>query len=178
MSIYYPHGVNILYDPDPLKMNQQGVSSLGSSIFPDIGNPFYSQYVVPIKHRSSLDYDDDYHRYLINFFQKKTIKWLYNNELDVFKYFFVENGKTRFVKKPSDMKIKDNDESIKIKKKYIERVFITKYFIKKVLQRYVKKSLIGWENLKENVIFIKPFLHKRLRNLIKQIIKERIKSNK
>lgn len=180
--VYYPYGAPFYYDPNPFKINNQGVSSLGTAAMPDFDGPSYiTTTTLPLtKMIRPIDDEDDTKKMMIDYFKKKTNEWLdydYNFN-DVLKYFKIKNQQVVFITEKKDIKLENSDDERYMKKKYIKKVFITDDFIKRVLDRYIRKTHTKWSDLKKNSIFVKDVIHNKLKNFIKQIIKENIEERR
>ena len=102
-----------------------------------------------------------------------TEKWLYKNSVfrKLLKYFHVEvNGKEGTVTLISDpTKISETDLNEKYRHhifKFIEKYFITKRFVEKVMRQYVNTSHIKWYDLFNNTDILKELFSHKLKKLI------------
>jgi len=131
-------------------------------------NPFYQE-IDPLN--NDPRYQD---RVIEHFYTKLTEKWLYRDPLfrSLLKYFKVEKsgdkGTVSLISDPNKTtdisKISDDDSKFIFK--YIEKYFITKRFIEKVLREYVKTTRIKWYDLFSNTDTMKDLLRHKLKKLI------------
>lgn len=161
------------------------------SIFRD---PITGKWSIPILtfnllHRNPFYYDVDplnndpkYRKSVVNhLYTRLTEKWLYKEPVfkKLLKYFKIdktgETGKVSLIEdpdKPVDIKI--NEEYKNFIFKYIEKVFITKHFINKILKEYVKTTRIKWYDLYNNTSTLKDLFAHKLKKLIVSTIYEMI----
>ena len=136
-------------------------------------SPFYGE-VDP------LNEDPNYQRSVIdNFYLRLTEKWLYKDSVfkSLLKYFKVETtgeeGKVALIDNPD--KLSDTELNMKYQKyifDYIEKYFITKRLIRKILKQYVGTSHIKWYDLFHNTDNIKGLFAHKLKKLIISTIYE------
>ena len=139
----------------------------------NIASPYYNE-VDP------LNEDPQYQKSVIDhFYVRLTEKWLYKEPIfrSLLKYFNVEKegdeGKVSLitdVDKVSNEKL--NKQYSKYVFKYIEKYFITKRLISKILNEYVKTTHIKWYDLFHNTDLLKDYLAYRLKKLIVSTIYE------
>lgn len=145
------------------------VLSFNSSLI----NPFFTD-------MNPLNKDERYHKRMIKYFYTKlTEKWLYRSQdyKKLLKYFKIEksgdNSKVRII----DSLDKISKDSIEKKDRkfiyrYIEKIFINKRFVRKVLQQYIAKTKINWYDLVSNSDTLKELFAHKLAKLIKNAIED------
>lgn len=138
-------------------------------------NPYY-------QNLDPLNNNKEYQKSVISYFYLKlTEKWLFKEPIfrSLLKYFRVEkNGTTGKIYLISDKKnisnefnTKDTDSSDdKYIFKYIEKYFISKHFVKKILKEYINKTNTKWYDLFNNSETLKElFAHKLKKKIISTI---------
>lgn len=135
-------------------------------------NPFFNQ-VDP------LNDDPKYQKSVTdNFYLRLKEKWLYKEPIfrSLLKYFKVEKSgdeiKVSLISDPdkiSDSQNRDNDKYIF---RYIEKYFITKRFISKILKEYIRTTHIKWYDLFHNTDTLKGLFAHKLKKLIISTIYE------
>lgn len=130
-------------------------------------NPFYAD-IEP------LNKDPKYRKRMKNYFYTKlTEKWLYKDQQfrKLLKYFKInkkdEKTTVELIKDLKDV----NKESVDKKDRkyifrYIEKIFISKQFVEKVLRQYIKRSNVNWYDLVRNTRIIKELFAHKLKKLI------------
>lgn len=134
-------------------------------------NPFYGE-VDP------LNEDPRYQQRVVDhIYMRLTEKWLYKDPAfrKLLKYFNVEKngdeGKVTLIKNIDETARTDVDEQYrKHIFKYIEKVFITKHFVDKVLRHYVRRTRVKWYDLFNNTDVLKDLFAHKLKRLIKTTI--------
>lgn len=136
-------------------------------------NPFFSE-IDPLN--NSLGYRDDV---INNFYLRLKEKWLYKEPIyrSLLKYFTVkENGDKGTVSLIDDPdKASSDNINEKYKKhvyKYIEKYFISKHFVGKILKQYVNTTHIKWYDLFHNTSTLKDLFAHKLKKLIISTIYE------
>lgn len=134
-------------------------------------NPFYSE-VDP------LNEDPQYQQRVIDhFYMRLTEKWLYKDPAfrKLLKYFKVEEngneGKISLIDNIDN--VREIDKQMKYWKhifKYIEKYFITKKFVEKVLRQYVRRTDTKWYDLFNNTDILKDLFAHKLKKLIESTI--------
>jgi len=127
-----------------------------------------------------LNDDPKYQKSVVdNFYLRLTEKWLYKDPVfrKLLKYFQVEKsgdeGKVSLISDPDKISKSDiNEQYRKHIFKYIEKYFITKRFINKILNQYVKTTHIKWYDLFHNTDTIKDLFAHKLKRLIVSTIYE------
>lgn len=150
-------------------------------------NPLTGQWFIPIltydvtsKHpyfseSEPLNNDPIYQDKVIeNIYMRLIEKWLFKDPryLSLLKYFRVENndneGKISLIDDPD--KVLDISKMTKIDRmhvfKYIEKYFITKRLISKILRSYVNTTHIKWYDLFNNIDTVKDLIRHKLKRLI------------
>ena len=127
-----------------------------------------------------LNDDPSYQKSLIDhFYLRLTEKWLYKEPiyLGLLKYFDVNiNGNEGTVSlisdpdRPIDLAV--NEKYSRHILKYIEKHFITRRFIEKVLIQYIKNTRIKWYDLFHNIDTLKNLFAHKLKKLIISTIYE------
>lgn len=130
-------------------------------------NPFYGE-VDP------LNDDPNYQSRVIDHLHMRlTEKWLYKDPVfrKLLKYFKVEEngdeGRVSLIDNIDD--VKESEIDPKFRKhifKYIEKYFITRKFVDKVLRQYVRKTKIKWYDLINNTDILKDLFSHKLKKLI------------
>jgi hypothetical protein len=136
-------------------------------------NPYYGD-IDP------LNDDPKYQKNVIDhFYIRLTEKWLYKDPIfkSLLKYFKIEkNGdEVRVSLVPNMDSVSRSNVDEKYKKyvyRYIEKVFITKKFVDKVLRQYVKVTHIKWYDLFYNTDTLKDLFAHKLKKLIISTIYE------
>ena len=136
-------------------------------------NPYYGD-IDP------LNDDPKYQKRVIEqFYMRLVEKWLYKNPIfkSLLKYFKVEkNGdecKVSLVPNMDSVSKSNIDEKCrKYVYRYIEKVFITKKFVDKVLRQYVNVTHIKWYDLFHNTDTLKDLFAHKLKKLIVSTIYE------
>jgi len=140
-------------------------------------NPLYNPYYREI---DVLNEDRQYqNRVIDHFYIRLTEKWLFRKAIfkKLLKYFKVNKtnneGTVSLISDPDNVPssgIKDEDNKFVFK--YIEKYFITRRFVEKVLREYVRTTHIKWYDLFNNSdTLIDLFAHK-LKKLIVSTIYE------
>jgi len=138
-----------------------------------ITNPFFGE-IDP------LNEDPTYQREVANYFYTGLKeKWLYKDPAfrKLLKYFVVEEngdeGKVYLV--PSMDKVSKSNVKDKYRKhvfKYIEKLFLTKKFVRHVLREFVRKTKTKWYDLFNNKDTLKELFAKKLKKEIVDTIYE------
>lgn len=141
-----------------------------STLYP---SPFYNE-IDPLNDSIS------YQKSLIeHFYLRLKEKWLYKSEefRDLLKYFIIEKknntGSIKLIDNLDDAK--ENPDNITYKNyifKYIEKNFITRRFVGKILRQFVSRRKIKWYDLFNNTDSMKKMFAHKLKKLIKTIIYE------
>jgi hypothetical protein len=127
-----------------------------------------------------LNDDPKYQKSVVDhFYMRLTEKWLYKDPIfrKLLKYFHVEtSGDEGKVSLIDDLeKISESNIDEKYRKhifKYIEKFFITKRFVEKVLRQYVNTTHIKWYDLFHNTDILKELFTHKLKKLIISTIYE------
>lgn len=135
-------------------------------------NPYYE--IDP------LNEDREYRKRVINnFYDRLTEKWLYKDSSykSLLKYFNVEKkdgkGHVTLISDPNKtVELSVNDEYKNFIFKYIEKIFITKHLIRKILKEYVNTTRIKWYDLFHNTSTIKSLFCHKIKKLIVSTIYE------
>ena len=136
-------------------------------------NPYYGE-IDP------LNDDPNYRKSVIdNFYLRLKEKWLYKEPIyrSLLKYFIVkENGEQGTVSLVDDPdKVSSSNINEKYKNhiyKYIEKYFISKHLIRKILEQYVNTTHIKWYDLFHNIDTLKNLFAHKLKKLIISTIYE------
>jgi hypothetical protein len=139
----------------------------------NLTNPYYGD-IDP------LNNDPKYQKHVIDhFYVRLTEKWLYKDPIfkSLLKYFKVEKkgdeAKVSLVPNMDSVSKSNVDEKDrKYVYRYIEKVFITKKFVAKVLKQYVGVTHIKWYDLFYNTDTIKDLFVHKLKKLIVSTIYE------
>ena len=155
-------------------------------------NPYTNKWVIPVLTFNTnyvnpyygeidpLNNDPKYQREVVNhFYTRLTEKWLYKEPVfrNLLKFFRIETknneGKVYLISDLDNVtKTNDNDKYRKYIYKYIEKYFIKKRFIDKILRRYVKLTHIKWYDLYNNTDALKKLFAHKLKKLISTTIYE------
>jgi hypothetical protein len=138
---------------------------------PLIFNPFYLE-IDP------LNVDPRYQNRTIDYFHTKlTEKWLYRDPMfrSLLKYFHVtkkgDKGTVTLISDPEKVsKEKLTEDEEKYIFKYIEKFFITKRFVEKVLREYVAVAHVKWYDLYSNSDTLKDLFRHKLKKIIVKTI--------
>jgi hypothetical protein len=153
---------------DPLT----GKWSIPILTFNPLFNPYYSEIDVLNEDRRYQD------RVIDHFHTRLTEKWLFKKPIfkKLLKYFEVEkkdnHGTVKLVSDPENIKSGKSvsDEDKKFILKYIDKYFITRRFVEKVLREYVSVTHIKWYDLFNNSdTLIDLFAHKLKKLIISTI---------
>lgn len=134
---------------------------------PLVLNPFYYE-IDPLN--SDLQYQN---RTIDYFYTKLTEKWLYKDSLfrSLLKYFHVskknDKGTITLISDPdkiSESNILEDDYKHVLK--YIEKFFITRRFVEKVLREYISVTHIKWYDLYNNGDTLKDLFRHKLKKII------------
>ena len=138
-------------------------------------NPFFGEL-------DTLNEDPRYQDKVIDhFYTRLTEKWLYKEPIyrSLLKYFTVEKsgekGTVSLISNPD--KVTKTDAPVeKVNRryifKYIEKYFVTKKFVSRVLKEYVAVTHIKWYDLYNNTDTLKELLAHKLKKLILETIYE------
>jgi hypothetical protein len=157
----------------------------GKLYFPTL--TFNTMYNAPFYvERDPLNNDSSYHRDIIaTFYLRLVDKWLYNDrEFEKLCRFFSvdvndKEGKVELNKKV-DKETEIDEKHKKYVLRYIEKYFISRKFVEKVIRQYVKKTNIKWYDLLSNSILVREYIAHKLKKLIIhtiEAINEREKKN-
>lgn len=139
-------------------------------------NPFYRD-VDP------LNNDPRYHESVINYFYTKlTEKWLYRDAAfrQLLKFFKITTEGTKGEVSMIDIKDLDknsykniSEEELGLRNQYkkyifqyIEKYFITKHLVGKILKQYIRRTHTKWYDLFNNTDIIKDLMSYKLKKLI------------
>jgi hypothetical protein len=162
----FPH---VYVDTNPLKINTQGVSILGTAALPKINSTTLYPYVPEYIRYQNLNNDKELQRKMTMYFYNKMNQWLQSDMKSLLNFVIIENGKERFIKSSSEYeKQKDSKDDMDKKINFLMNTIINKMFIFNTLRRYVKQTKTNWYDLKKNKIFVKEFIMKRIRSQIKK----------
>jgi hypothetical protein len=135
--------------------------------------PLYSK-----SYSESLDQNTKYQKKILkNIYTRLTEKWLRRDVVfkKLLKYFNVEekNGKLTVslitdIDKPSKTQISDLYSEYIFA--YMEKIFITKKTIEKIIRKYVKHNKIKWYDLLHNIDIVKELIAYKLKKIIEQTI--------
>lgn len=136
-------------------------------------NPYYGEVDV-------LNSDPSYQKRVIDhFYMRLTEKWLFKESIfkSLLKYFKVEKeGDKGTVSLIDDIdKIPESQPEQEYRKhvfKYIEKYFITRRFVEKVLRQYVNNTHLKWYDLFHNTDTLKELFAHKLKKLIISTIYE------
>uniref|UniRef100_A0A6C0CCP6 Uncharacterized protein n=1 Tax=viral metagenome TaxID=1070528 RepID=A0A6C0CCP6_9ZZZZ len=140
---------------------------------PAFTNPFYSEVDL-------LNDDRMYQaRVIDHFYTRLTEKWLYKKPIyrKLLKYFQVkksgDEGKVQLISDPDNVsKSNISSEDSKYVFKYIEKYFVSRRFVEKVLREYVATTRIKWYDLFNNSDTLVDLLAHKLKKLIISTIYE------
>lgn len=121
-----------------------------------------------------LNHDKRYQEQTIDYFYTKlTERWLYKDPIfkSLIKYFKItknkNEGEITLVSDPSHIsRTNVSEEDYKHVLRYINKIFITKRFVEKVLREYVTITHIKWYDLYNNTDDIKDLFRHKLKKLI------------
>lgn len=150
-------------------------------------NPITNQWTMPIMYfnpnylspfyttLNPLNDDPTYQKRVVEYFYMKlTEKWLYTEPIfrKLLKYFKIEEknnkGSVILITNLDDVVV-HNPENKKYKKyifKYIEKYFINKHFISKILKQYIALSHVKWYDLFNNTDVLKNLFAHKIKKLI------------
>lgn len=143
---------------------------------------FNTNYFSPFSNDIDPLNDDLQYRQRVvdNFYLRLTEKWLYKdaNFRKLLKYFKVEkNGEKGTVQLISDPeKVSDISGMSEVDRKYvlnyIEKYFITRHFVEKILKQFIKRTKAKWYDLFNNTDILKELFAHKLKKLIISTIYE------
>lgn len=142
---------------------------------------FNTNYVNPyFGEIDTLNDDPRYQKNVVdNFYTRLTEKWLYKKPVfkSLLKYFRVDKngseGRVQLIADPDKISELNTDEQYqKHVFKYIEKYFITRHFVDKVLRQYVRTTHIKWYDLFHNTDTVKDLFAHKLKKLIISTIYE------
>lgn len=142
---------------------------------------FNTKYVNPyFGEIDPLNDDPRYQKQVIdNFYTRLTEKWLYKEPIfrSLMKYFNVEKngeeGQISLISDPDKIsEIKTDEKYRNYVFQYIEKYFITKRFIDRILRQYVNTTHIKWYDLFHNTDTLKDLFAHKLKKLIISTIYE------
>lgn len=155
-------------------------------------NPITNKWTIPIMNFNPfianpylyeldpLNNDAKYQNKTIDYFETKlTEKWLHRKSFygGLLKYFVIkkkgDKGSITLISNPdkiSESNISDDDYKHVLR--YIEKFFITRRFVEKVLREYVRVSHIKWYDLYSNTDTLKNLFRHKLKKLIIKTIYE------
>ncbi|HLX52338.1 MAG TPA: hypothetical protein VKR58_00255, partial [Aquella sp.] len=111
------------------------------------------------------------------FYTKLTERWLYKDPLfkSLLRYFKInkskDKGEVTLISDPektAESNVKEDDKKHVFK--YIEKYFINRRFVEKVLREYVAVTHIKWYDLYNNTDNLKDLFNHKLKKLIKKTI--------
>lgn len=111
------------------------------------------------------------------FYTKLTERWLYKDPLfkSLLRYFKInkskDKGEVTLISDPEktvESNVKEDDKKHVFK--YIEKYFINRRFVEKVLREYVAVTHIKWYDLYNNTDSLKDLFNHKLKKLIKKTI--------
>jgi hypothetical protein len=162
----------VYIDTDPLKLNEQGVSTLGTAALPRINSTTLYPYVPDFVRYNNLNYDKDLRRKMTLYFFDKMEKWLATDMKDLINFVVIQNNKGRFIKNSAEFeKERGKKDNIDKKINFLMNTIINKMFMYNTLKRYTNKTKTNWYDLKKNKIFVKEYIRKRIRHDIKKSLK-------
>lgn len=138
---------------------------------PLISNPYFYE-VDP------LNSDVKYQNRTIDYFHTRlTEKWLYKEALykSLLKYFMIkkkdDKGSITLISDPTKISESNiSDDDAKHVFKYIEKFFITRRFVEKVLREYITRSHVKWYDLYSNSSTLKDLFRHKLKKIIVKTI--------
>lgn len=142
---------------------------------------FNTNYINPYFGESDpLNDDPNYQKSVIdNFYLRLKEKWLYKAPIfrSLLKYFIVEEtgdkGTVKLVDDPDQVSNSITNEKYKNHiYKYIEKYFISRRLIKKILKEYVNTTHVKWYDLFHNTNTLKSLFAHKLKKLIISTIYE------
>jgi hypothetical protein len=141
---------------------------------------FNTVYQTPYYQIDPLNDDPIYQgRVIDNIYNRLTEKWLYKDPLfrDLLKYFNVQksgnNVTVSLIDNIQGQNDKVLDETMRnFVYRYIEKYFITRSFVAKVLREYVNTTHIKWYDIYNNIDTVKELMRHKLKKLIKTTIYE------
>lgn len=119
---------------------------------------------------------------IVNYFHKLTLdKWLFGELIDIINYFKIDGKgnvdiitsmKSYESKAYKKYSVSDMEKIVD----FIEKYFLSKRVIKKVLAKYVAESGTEWVKLPRNKYFIRQLVSNKIMKLIKQAFVEKAKN--
>lgn len=156
----------IYHDPNPLKINKQGVSILGTSALPKINDNILYPYVPDYINQLNINFNEDVKRKMTQYFYDKMKKWLKTDMQNILNYITIINNEPQFITSKDEKSIGDIDEKIK----YLMNIIVSDIFIYNTLQKYINKTNTSWYDLIKNKMFVKGFIVRRIKDQIKHYI--------
>jgi hypothetical protein len=146
--------------------------------FPLLQTPLnYSEFkplvAVPLAPDLNLDLDVRVHDQMTKYFYYKTLdKWLYNEMLDVLSYLKIDGKGVSTIDsmKNRDSNVKETQETVEKKIKYIEDNVFSQKSMRKMLTKYVEDTGTHWYELTKNKPEIKSLIKKFLKSKFEHIV--------
>ena len=142
-------------------------------IIPTIG----VNYVTPFTGLySDLNSDHNVQQKIVKYIQMKALdKWLLEDLIDILNYFKIDsNGRVDVIDSfdqynPSTIQ-KETLDQLEKKIDFIERFFLTKSVVNRVLNRIVRESSLQWVKIPKNTFIVRQAIEDKMMKLIKSAI--------
>lgn len=146
------------------------------TILPTSININYTKPTISIY--KNLNADPRVHQRLVKYFYYKALdKWLYEDLIDILNYLKIRNGKVDIInsmKEYDPLAVdKESDDDIRKKIDFIEKFFLSKRLMARIIHEYVKHTGTNWVDLPKNEYFIRQIVGNKLTRRIKRAIAER-----
>ena len=146
--------------------------SLESDDF-SVSVPFSPVLTSNVVEYENLNNDPDLIRKVTKYFFEKTMNaWMYSDFEELLTYLIIKNNKVSVVsnKKELENNKRDKDmKSLEMKVNFIADNVMTKYDMKSFLKKYALKSGLDLWKLKENKIYVKKYIYKKIKNKLEKL---------
>jgi len=173
------YSVTSSYNYDPYTTTYYGINT-NSPLVPSI-NYSYSQPAAGFY--ENINMNPETQKKITKYVQMKALdKWLPGDMIDILNYFKVDsNGKVDVIDNLNDYRpiASTNDTKQILEKKidFIEEFFLTPRIVRKILEKFIKKTGIEWIKIPKNSFYVKEVIANKLKNMIKESIEVKSKRN-
>ena len=130
--------------------------------------------LYPLPSNYDLNRDERVHKQVVKYFRYKILdKWLYDEMKELLNFLVVDNTGVHLIKDMSEYKVReDSEENIERKIEYIEKYFLTKDTVNRLLRKFVKGTNTNWYDLHKNQKFVMEDLKNQLKRILRQTVEE------
>ena len=156
-----------LYSPVVLSSEPYPGSPLKQTINMTYSRPLVSLY-------TDLNSDPDTQKRMVRYLHLKALDdWLQGDLSDILNYFKVYNGKVDVIKSKSEYNPNNKDSQDVINKKidFIEKYFLTKRYMVKLVTEFINKTGFQWVDIPKHKFFFKQLLKDEMMKMIKKSLK-------